>query len=425
MNDKQKKLISILIAMLCICTMSMTFIACSNSKSVSSSNQSNNSATSDSNVASELITLPEVTTQEPTTTAPDIEIDMMMIGDILAHEGVYKSGLMDDGTYNFDHLFKNILSDTAASDINVVNQEVILGGTELGLSAYPCFNSPYEIGDAEVKAGFNVVLGASNHPLDKWTDGLNNCMNFWSTKHPETMLLGLNKSQEEQDTIPIYEKNGFKVALLNYTYGCNGIPLPDSMPYCVNLLDTDKITADVTKAKELADMVVVFPHWGTEYSYEPDSNQVYWTNLFLNLGVDVVLGDHPHVIEPVETITREDGHQMVVFYSIGNFVCNQNEKPRVIGGMAKVLLVKKASDGSCYIKGYSFEPVIAHIVFGQGKITTYKLSEYTDSLANENWIKQQEGCSDFTISYCQQLCSMVLGEDYNPTTSKLSVTLNP
>ncbi|MDO5402355.1 MAG: CapA family protein [Eubacteriales bacterium] len=371
----------------------------------------------------EVITLPEETTTEPETTPPDVEIDLLMIGDILAHEGVYNSGLQADGTYNFDHLFKNILSDTAAADINVVNQEVILGGTELGLSAYPCFNSPYEIGDAEVKAGFNVILGASNHPLDKGLKGLNNCLNFWKTKHPDTLVLGINDTEEDYNRINIYEKDGFKIALLNYTYGTNGIPLPDSKPYCVNLLDVDKITSDVSKAKELADMVVVFPHWGTEYAHTPDSNQTYLTNIFLDLGVDLVIGDHPHVIEPVETLTRADGHQMVVFYSIGNFVSNQNQKPRMIGGMAKATLVKRKTDGSCYIKEYSMTPVITHVLFGTGLITTYKLSDYTDALADKNWIKTKEGCHDFSVAYCQSLCSQVLGEDYNQEKCSLNVKL--
>lgn len=369
----------------------------------------------------ETITLPEATTEAP---KPDVQIDIMMIGDILAHEGVYNSGLQEDGSYNFDHLFKNILEDTQSTDIRVVNQEVILGGTELGLSAYPCFNSPYEIGDAEVNAGFNVILHASNHPLDKGLTGLQNCLDFWSSKHPETAVLGINDTEEDYNDIYVYEKEGFKVAMLNYTYGTNGIPLPESKPYAVNLLDEEKIRSDVAKAKEISDMIVVFPHWGTEYSYTPDSNQVYWTNLFLELGVDVVIGDHPHVIEPVETLTREDGHQMVVYYSVGNFVSNQDEKPRMIGGMAKVSLVKNGEDGSCYIKQYSFEPVITHIVFGRGLITTYKLADYNDNLAAENWIRTRSGGSDFSISYCQEFCSMVLGNGYDQTSSSLYVQLH-
>lgn len=375
--------------------------------------------------ATQETTTQEETTQEETTAeSSDIQVDLMMIGDMLIHEGVYKSGLQSDGNYNFDHLFRNILPDLDGNDLNIVNQESILGGVELGLSGYPCFNSPYEIGDAEVKAGFNVVLHATNHTIDKGLTGVENCMNYWRTNHPDTTVLGINKDKEEYNDIHVYDKDGFKIAMLNYTYGTNGITMPTSNPYCVNLLDKTKITEDVTKAKELADMVVVFPHWGTEYVYEPDSNQDYWTNLFLSLGVDVVIGSHPHVLEPVEVLTGNDGHQMLVYYSLGNFVSNQDQKPRMIGGMAKVSLVKN-SDGECYIKKYSLEPLVTQKLFGTSRISTYKLRDYTQDLSNDNAIRQDDGGSDFSYQYCQNLCKQILGDDYDEANSILEVELNP
>lgn len=285
-----------------------------------------------------------VTEAETTTPAPkSTEVSLMMIGDMLIHEGVYKSGLQDDGTYNFDHLFKNILPDVKAADISIVNQETILGGTELGLSGYPAFNSPYEIADAISKAGFNVVLHATNHTLDKGLKGVNNDINYWKNNFPDIKVLGINENEEQYNSIYVYEKDDFKISILNYTYGTNGIPLPSSNPYVVNLLDEDKIRTDVAKAKELSDLVIVCPHWGTEYVYTPDSWQKKWTNLFLELGVDVVIGAHPHVIEPVEVKTRDDGHQMLVYYSLGNFVSNQDHSPRMLGAMAKVTMVKDDS----------------------------------------------------------------------------------
>lgn len=219
-----------------------------------------------------------VTEAETTTPAPkSTEVSLMMIGDMLIHEGVYKSGLQDDGTYNFDHLFKNILPDVKAADISIVNQETILGGTELGLSGYPAFNSPYEIADAISKAGFNVVLHATNHTLDKGLKGVNNDINYWKNNFPDIKVLGINENEEQYNSIYVYEKDDFKISILNYTYGTNGIPLPSSNPYVVNLLDEDKIRTDVAKAKELSDLVIVCPHWGTEYVYTPDSWQKKWT----------------------------------------------------------------------------------------------------------------------------------------------------
>jgi poly-gamma-glutamate capsule biosynthesis protein CapA/YwtB (metallophosphatase superfamily) len=410
-NSSMPTLIAILvISIVCLVGLSISLSACSKGKEASSDNVSIEETES-------------TTVEETTTTPPDVTVDIMMIGDILAHEGVYNSGLQADGTYNFDHLFKNIKSDISAADIRIVNQETILGGVELGLSGYPCFNSPYEIGVAEAKAGFNVILHATNHTLDKGLTGVENCLNFWKTNYPEMAVLGINETEEDYNDIYVYNKDGFKIAILNYTYGTNGIAIPASKPYIVNMLDVDKITQDVTKAKEIADMVVVCPHWGTEYVYEPDSNQKYWTNLFLKLGVDVVIGAHPHVMEPVETLTRDDGHQMVVYYSLGNFVSNQDKMPRMLGGMAKVTLVKSGTDNSCYIKQYSYTPIVTQKLFGTSLITSYKLSDYNDTLASENAIRKDSGNSEFSLSYCQELCKLVFGDSYDESSKMVYVKL--
>lgn len=373
--------------------------ACSNNNSV------NAGATVNASVPA---VTQEPTTAEPTTAAPKrIQVDLMMIGDMLVHEGVYKSGLQDDGTYNFDHLFAQILPDIKAADISIVNQETILGGTELGLSGYPTFNSPYELADAISGAGFNVALHATNHTIDKGLRGVNNCMAYWKN-FPNVKVLGINENEEQYNSIYVYEKEDFKIAILNYTYGTNGIPIPKDNPYVVNLLDEDKIRQDVAKAKEISDLVIVCPHWGTEYVYEPDSWQKKWTNLFLELGVDVVLGAHPHVIEPVEVKTREDGHQMLVYYSLGNFVSNQDRSPRMLGAMAKVSMIK--DDSGAYVNSYSVVPLVTQKLFGKGLITTYKLSDYTQELASQNAIRRDEHGADFSLKFCQDLSQQVFGD---------------
>lgn len=397
----KKKLLSLLLVL----TMMTSIVACG-SKVAETSNQN-------VNINQDITTaeLATVTEAEKTTAAPKFtEINLMMIGDMLIHEGVYKSALQVDGTYNFDHLFKNILSDVSSADISIVNQETILGGAELGLSGYPCFNSPYELGDSISKAGFNVVLQATNHTIDKGLTGAENCINYWRTNHPKIAVLGINETEDDYNNIYVYQKNGFKIAILNYTYGTNGIALPSAKPYIVNMLDKDKITADVTKAKTMADLVVVCPHWGTEYVYTPDSNQKYWTQLFLSLGVDCVIGSHPHVIEPVETLERSDGHKMLVYYSLGNFVSNQDASPRMLGAMAKVTFRK--DDSGAYIKDYSVEPLVTQKLFGTGLITTYKLSNYTEELASQNSIKKDSNGADFSLGFCKDLCRQVFGDLY-------------
>lgn len=343
------------------------------------------------------------------------EIDILMVGDVLLHDNVQESGKLDDGTYNYDHLFANIIEDVQAADISIANQEVILGGTELGLHGYPNFNGPYEVADALANAGFNVILHATNHTLDRGKKALINCINYWKNEHSDVAVLGIFESQEAYDEdIYVYEEDGLKVAVLNYTYGTNGIPKPADMPYAVALLEEEKVLADLEKANQLADFVIVCPHWGTEYQHVQSREQEYWANLFLEHGVDLVIGTHPHYIQPVEMLHRENGEQMLVYYSLGNFINSTNESgrgtaDRMVGGMAKIT-VAKTEDGDAYIKEYGIEPLVTQLSYGKQEITTYKLSDYTEELVSQNQIVGKD--SVFSLKFCQELCKEVFGDLY-------------
>lgn len=343
------------------------------------------------------------------------EINILMVGDILLHDNVQESGKLSDGTYNYDHLFANVAEDIQEADIAIANQEVILGGTEIGLYGYPNFNGPYEVGDALVKAGFNVILHATNHTLDRGKTALVNCMNFWKTNHADVAVLGVFESQEAYDNnIYIHEQDGIKIAILNYTYGTNGMPTPSDMPFAVAMLEEDKVLADLQKANEQADFVIVCPHWGTEYRHNQSQDQEYWAKLFLENGVDLVIGTHPHYIQPVEMFTNENGQQMLVYYSLGNFINSTSDSgrgtaDRMIGGMAKVTVGKKET-GEVYIKEYGVEPLVTQLLYGTQEITTYKLTDYTEELASQNQIIKKD--SVFSLEYCQELCREVFGELY-------------
>ena len=343
------------------------------------------------------------------------EIEILMVGDILLHDNVQESGKLSDGTYNYDHLFANVAEDIKAADIAIANQEVILGGSEIGLYGYPNFNGPYEVGDALAKAGFNVILHATNHTLDRGKTALMNCMNFWKENHKKVAVLGVFESQEAYDNdIYIYEQEGVKIAILNYTYGTNGMPTPSDMPFAVAMLEEEKVLLDLQKANEQADFVVVCPHWGTEYRHEKSQEQEYWAQLFLDNGVDLVIGTHPHYIQPVEMLTNENGQQMLVYYSLGNFInstsdCGRGTADRMIGGMAKVTVGKKET-GEVYIKDYGVEPLVTQLLYGTKEITTYKLSDYTEELALQNKILEKD--SVFSLQYCQELSKAVFGELY-------------
>ena len=343
------------------------------------------------------------------------ELRIMMVGDMLMHSRIIDSGLKADGSYNFDHLFKNVTNYIQEADIAIVNQETIMGGPELGYSGYPRFNSPYELADAEVKAGFNVILHATNHTTDKGKEAVLNCMNYWDTKYPEIAYLGINKTQEEQDNnIFVFEQNGIKVAMLNYTYVLNGNRMPEDMPYLVNLMtkgvSEKRIIADIKKAEELADFTIVCPHWGTEYKLTVSSTQEYWTKIFLENGVDLVMGAHPHVIEPIEWVKDDNGNQMLVYYSLGNYVNGTSSEGsgvtnRMVGGIADVTIGRNEA-GEVVILENSVKPIVCHIAEGEA-YTVYFLEDYTEELAKENRILKQD--PEFSKALCEQLVNQVWG----------------
>lgn len=328
------------------------------------------------------------------------QVKLTMVGDMLLHMQVHRNARMADGSLNYDHLFTNVKDKIKTFDIAIVNQEVILGGEELGLSGYPTFNSPYEVADAIAKAGFNVALHATNHTIDKGVVGVTNCVNYWQSNYPDIAILGINESQEAQDNnIYVYEKDDLKIAILNYTYGTNGIPLPKDMPYIVNLIDKDKIKRDVEKARELADFVVVAPHWGVEYVHKQSSQQDELAQFMADIGVDLVIGTHPHVIQPVEWLEGESGNKMLIYYSIGNFVNATNStgrgvSNRMLGAMAEVTIEKLGDEA--VIIDYGATPVITHKdTSGPGRIKVYFPEDYSEDLARKNEVVRQDPSFSF------------------------------
>ena len=338
------------------------------------------------------------------------KIEIVMVGDVLLHTPVSESGKMEDGTYNYDHLFANVKEKIQEADIAIVNQEVILGGRELGLSGYPNFNGAYEVGDAIIEAGFDVVLHATNHALDKGREGVVNCLNYWK-RNPKITVCGINGTKEERDTVRVVEAEGARIAILNYTYGTNGMLVPSDMPYVINMLDKNEIEKDVALAKQISDFVIACPHWGTEYIHTVSDEQRYWTNVFAQCGVDLVIGTHPHVIEPYEEIQRPDGGTMYVYYSLGNFINMTAESgsgtaDRMVGAMADVTLAKDKN--KVKVEKCEAIPLVTQMKKGTGMVTTYFLSDYTKELADENEIKERD--SAFSLEYCNSLFASVLGE---------------
>lgn len=341
-------------------------------------------------------------------------VEIIMVGDVLLHTRVSDSGKMDDGRYQYDHLFANVKEKVEAADLALVNQEVILGGTELGLSGYPAFNGAFEVGDSLVNTGFDVILHATNHALDKGKKGLFRCVFFWRNQYPEIGVVGIYDNETDANSIYVKEVKGIRIAILNYTYGTNGIALPSDAPYAVNIWNDQKVAMDVAKAKELADFVIVCPHWGTEYVLTQTKSQEKQAQYLADLGVDLIIGTHPHVVEPVVWIEGIKGNKTLCYYSIGNFInatsgTGKGTADRMLGAMADVMIQKEEDQVS--IVSYEVNPLISHLVEGKGLMTTYFIEDYTEELSNANEIKKQD--ASFSLDYCKELCRQVFGELYH------------
>ena len=333
---------------------------------------------------------------------------IVMVGDVLLHDRVQQSGKLEE-EYSYGHIFQNVQEYIMEADLALVNQEVILGGAELGLSGYPAFNGAYEVGDAIVEAGFDVVLHATNHALDKGKKGVLNCISFWEKNYPKVGIVGIHNTEEDDEEIYLYELGEYTVAILNYTYGTNGIEPPSDMSYAVEYWSEEKIREDVEKAHQLADFVIVCPHWGTEYVLKETESQKKQAKFLADLEVDLVLGTHPHVIEPIEWVEGINGNKTLVYYSLGNYInatsgTGEGTSNRMLGAMANVTL--GIENDELVVVEYGALPLVAHVGEGFQGCTTYFLKDYTEELALQNEIVKQD--SAFSKEYCENLWNMVM-----------------
>lgn len=242
------------------------------------------------------------------------------VGDNLIHAEIFEYALLDDGSFDFTPIYRNIEPDIQAADIAYINQETLIGGDERGFFGYPAFNTPSDMIPSLVDLGFDLALGSNNHTLDMGPEGIRNTLEYWREYEDDILFTGAFESQEHRDTIPILEREGLSFAILTYTYGTNGI-VPDA-PYRVNYFDPELIRSDVARAKEISDFVLVGAHWGDEHSFTPNQFQLEYAQLFADLEVDVVLGTHTHTIQPMEWVDGENGNRTLVMYSTGNIVAS-------------------------------------------------------------------------------------------------------
>ena len=278
--------------------------------------------------------------------------------------------------------------DVEAADLALVTQETVFVEDRNQVSGYPSFGTPPEFGDALVNTGFDVVAHATNHIMDKGTKSIEYTMDWWKDNHPETEILGIHESKEAAEEISVIKCKKLKLAMLNYTYGLNGIELPSDKQYLVDVFDEDKAREDIKKAKELADVVIAVMHVGVEYDMDVDEETQQWVDIFLEEGVDIVIGSHPHVVRTMETLTGEDGHKMLVYYSLGNFTSTQNDLPSLLGAMAKITIRKDMKTGEIQIPEHEFVPLLMYYNRANQDATVYKLEDYPEELIEKHSVYQ-------------------------------------
>lgn len=293
-------------------------------------------------------------------TPTDTTFTLTAIGDIMCHNTQYLDAYNDEtGEYDFSYVFDDISLYTKTADICVGNLETTFAGEDVGYSSYPTFNTPDSLAYELKDIGVDVLSTAGNHALDKGFNGLSRTIDVLN--NADISHLGTYKSKEEQDKTLIKYVKGIKIAFVNFTYGTNGIPIPSDKPYCVNLIDENLMKEQIDRAKEEEpDIIIACMHWGTEYKTTPSSTQEQLADFLFKNGVDIILGTHPHVLEPMEkrTVTLDDGSTKdgFVIYSLGNFIADQNAE-YTRDSIILNIDITKHTDGKITIDNYEYVPI--------------------------------------------------------------------
>lgn len=352
----------------------------------------------------------------------EYDITLMALGDNLIHMGVVNTGKQADGSRNYSFLFEGLADFLDKADIKIINQETPLAGNELGFHGYPLFNSPTEIGDAIADAGFNVVLHASNHSADQGISGLDSCVAFWRT-YPEILLTGIHEPVDTRE-IPLLTIKDKTFAILNYTYGPNYGSAPDNLSSRMDILcniDSQskridfttlnpQVLEDIKAAEEIADMVIVCPHWGTEYATTPSGYQEAFAKQMTQAGADIIIGTHPHVVQPVSLIEADNGNTALCYYSLGNYVSTQKNGQSMLEGMAWITFHVTQNGISLSLEDTGIIPLVCHYTSGPVRIKNiYLLEDYTEELASSHGIINYGGIS-FHLNQLTGWSEDILGE---------------
>ena len=313
-----------------------------------------------SNTENEKNDIFESSNEQSTKKDTPITFTMTALGDSLCHNTQYWDAYnKETGEYDFSYVYEDISHYTKFSDITIGSLETTFAGEDRGYSNYPTFNTPDSLATALKKIGVDIISLAGNHALDYGYTGL--CRTIDVLDNADISHLGTYKTSDDQEKLLIKNVKGLNIAFINYTYGTNGIPLPSGKEYCVNLIDKNLIKKQIEQAKsQNIDIIVACMHWGTEYRITANSEQEELADFLFENGVDIILGNHPHVLEPMEkrTITMEDGTEKDVFvvYALGNFTADQRDEITRDSAILNLTITKNL-DGKIEINKADYVPI--------------------------------------------------------------------
>lgn len=331
----------------------------------------------------------------------DKHFSMSVIGDIMCHNSQYKDAYVSStGTYDFSYVFEDIKDYIYNADISVGNLETTFAGKARGYSNYPRFNTPEQLAYNLKDFGIDVLSTANNHSMDTNFEGIVSTLNYLDDAG--ISHTGTNATAEDQNKILIKDVNGVKIAFLAFTYGTNGIPVPSSKSFAVNLIDDNFILSQLSLAKEQEPVLIcVSMHWGYEYHTKQSAEQERLANLLFKNGVDVILGSHPHVLQPMEkrTITLDDGttKDCFVIYSLGNFMSGQTKTNTRNSIILNMSFTKSGETGKTTINSVSYVPIYMY-KSSSGSVQRYKVLDIEKTIANyENGTDTSIGKSTYSL----------------------------
>jgi len=338
------------------------------------------------------------------------EANLKAVGDNLIHNSIYEQALSrGNGNYDFAYAYENVSDIIGSGDVSLINQETVISPLYTP-STYPRFNSPVELKKEMMNIGFDVFNQANNHTLDKGEKGIISALEEWENT-PEALVTGVYKNKEDYLKIRTKNVNGIEFAFIGMTELTNGLSLPKgSEVVLLRTFEVDKIKARIEEAKTISDVVVVNVHWGVEYTHSPIASQKSLAKKMANWGADLIVGHHPHVLQPIEWIETDDGRNVLCAYSLGNFISAQSMGPRMVGGVLDVNFKKSNVKKDAVITSAKLIPIVTHYDRGFRNIRIYPFSEYSKELANSHGVRTYD--ESFNYGYIENMLKKVIGEEF-------------